>query len=165
MSLVTLQVQFDDGADSSLVAQAFLDDQLNKDVTGEVKSQFAPGDRPFFLVHLDPRLRITQIRCSSGGVRALGQVIRTQRVDNLEVDVVGDTVECERIPEGDLACRWYGNVPSIRRSGRVLTFMGALPATGSATYPYRAWSYQYLPPPLSPTQEWRSRIVVHVGNA
>ena len=71
MSLVTLQVQFDDGADSSLVAQAFLDDQLNTDAAGEVKSQFAPGDKPFFLVHLDPRLKITQIHYSSDKVQKL----------------------------------------------------------------------------------------------
>ena len=57
MSLVTLQVQFDDGADSSLVAQAFLDDQLNTDAAGEVKSQFAPGDKPFFLVRQRRTLR------------------------------------------------------------------------------------------------------------
>lgn len=165
MSLVTLQIVFDDSANSDLLAAVFLDDMLNIDDEGKTITQFLPQSQPWFLVELDPRLQVTAIRTSSGLIRLHGLVTREAVLDPLDVDEAGDTVELEHIPLADPVCDWYGNQPSISRDGRVLTFTGAVPATGAATYQYRAWSYQYMPPVLQPTQHWRTRIVVHVGAA
>lgn len=159
---VTLVISLDGAADSGLLATAFLDDTRNLDDSGQTQTQFAPGDAPYFLVHLDPALSIRQVACSSGSVRYLGMVTREATVEQLDVDADGDTTDLEYIPSGEPVPAWYGNSPTVTRDGRTLTFTGALPAAGRATYPYRAHSYQYLPPPLEPTQEWRTRIVIHV---
>lgn len=166
MAKVTLVISLDAAAaDSGLLALAFLDDARNLDETGQTRSQFAPGDAPYFLVHLDPALTIRAVECSSGAARYLGRVTRSATIEALDVDADGDTVELEHIPASEPECSWYGNVPNIARDGRTLTFTGALPAAGRAAYTYRAHSYQYQPPPLEPTREWRTRIVIHVGAA
>ena len=165
MAKVTLVISLDAGTDDDLLAVALLDDELNVDAQGETQSQFAPGDMPYFLVHLDPALAVRGVSCSSGSCRYLGQVVRTAAIDSLDVDADGDTTELEYIPASEPVFAWYGNRPAVSREGRVLTFSGALPAAGSATYTYQALSYQYRPPPLEPTQEWRTRIVIHVGAA
>ena len=165
MAKVTLVISLDAGVSDNLLATAHLDDELNLDAQGEPQSQFAAGDTPYFLVHLDPALAVRDVRCSSGAARYLGQVTRTATIDSLDVDEAGDTTELEYIPTSEPEFSWYGNSPATTRDGRTLTFSDALPATGSASYTYQAHSYQYLPPPLSPTQEWRTRIVIHVGAA
>ena len=165
MSKVTLVISLDAGVSDDLLAVALLDDELNTDAQGNPRTQFAPGDRPYFLVHLDPALAVRDVRCSSGGARYLGRVTRNAAIDTLDVDVDGDTTELEYIPASEPTFSWYGNRPTVTRDGRTLSFSGALPAAGSAAYTYQALSYQYTPPPLEPTQEWRTRIVIHVGAA
>lgn len=164
MAKVTLVVSLDEGVSADLLAVALLDDALNLDDDGNAKTQFEPGDMPYFLVHLDPRLAVTDIRCSSGEARRRGRVTREARAD-ITIDEAGGTAELERIPASEPVFAWYGNRPDVSREGRTLTFTGALPATGSVAYSYQAHSYQYIPPPLGPTQEWRTRIVIHVGAA
>ena len=83
-------------------------------------------------------------------------------MDTLDADVEGDSIDLEYNPVSVLHASWYGNAPKVSMAGRKVTFTGALPATGEGKYSYRCYSYQYVPPPLSPNQKWRSRIVVHV---
>lgn len=157
---VTLVINFGAGADSSLLAVALLDDELNKDASGEIKTSFAPGDQPYFLVHLDPALAIGSVRCSSGSARYLGEVTRTEEAD-IDADSPGDTAELSYLPSGGVSGDWYGNRPGMTVSGRTITWAEPLPATGKIRYSYRAYSYQYSPPPLAADQEWRTRIVIH----
>ncbi len=162
MSLATLQLRFDAGADSNLLALAYLDETMNVDADGNVQTQFLPSDTPYFLVHLDPLLVVNSIVCSSGTVRSLGLVMRSAQAD-LDVATDEDTQELEYIPAVDPAFFWYGNTPAVTRQERSLQFSGDLPAAGRVSYQYRALSYQYVPPSLGPTQDWRTLIVVHVG--
>ena len=156
---VTLTIQFGEGADSSLLAVALLDDELNRDAAGEVKSSFASGDQPYFLVHLDPALAVGSVRCSSGSARFLGEVTRTEEAD-IDADAAGDTAELSYLPAGGVSGTWYGNQPGMTVNGRTLTWAEPLPATGKLRYSYRAYSYRYSPPALRPDQEWRVRIVI-----
>ena len=163
MSIATLQLRFDAGVDKSLLALAYLDETLNVDAEGNVQTQFLPSDTPYFLVHLDPALVVSSIVCSSGTVRSLGLVIRSAQAD-LDVATDEDVQELEYIPDiVEPAFFWYGNSPAVRRQDRSLYFSGDLPAAGSVSYQYRALSYQYVPPSLGPTQDWRTLIVVNVG--
>lgn len=164
-SKATLTIVFEGEADASALAIAKPDDQLNKDAKGETKTQFGASDRPYFIVHLDESLRISQVKCSSGSVRYLGQVTREASMDTMDADVEGDSIDLEFNPVSALQATWYGNVPTVSMAGRKATFSGALPATGEGRYSYRCYSYQYMPPPLAPSQKWRSRIVVHVAPA
>lgn len=161
----TLTIAYEDGADTSALAIAALDDELNRTASGEVKSQFTVTDRPYFWVHLDANLRIVQVKCSSGSARYLGIATRTAKLDTMEVDEAGDTQELEYNPLVTPIVSWYGNTPTITRHGRTLTFTGALPATGKGSYPFRVYSYQYTPPALPVDATWRSRIVIHVAAA
>lgn len=158
----TLTISFDEGADSSLVAVALLDDEKNKDSSGETKTSFTATDRPYFLVHLDQRLQIRQVRCSSGSARALGTVTRTAEAD-LNIAEADETTDLEYIPSATPGGEWYGNKPKMTISGRTITWGEPLPAAGKLTYKYKAYSYQYTPPTLKSGQEWRTHIVVHVS--
>lgn len=155
----------DEAVDADALAVAMLDDKLNVDSAGNAKSQFLPTDAPYFWVHLDAGLRITQIRCSSGAVRSLGTVTRTAEIDTLDIDEAGDEHELEYNPASEPVFEWYGNRPTVSRNGRKLTFSAALPAAGSGRYTFRAFSYQYQPPVLVANQDWRTRIVIYVGTA
>lgn len=161
----TLVIVRDESVDADALAVAALDDELNLDNEGNVKSQFLPTDSPYFWVHLDTGLRITQIRCSSGSVRSLGQVTRTAEIDTLDIDEAGDEHELEYNPASEPVFEWYGNRPTVSRNGRTITFSGELPAAGRGSYTFTALSYQYQPPVLSADQNWRTRIVIHVGES
>lgn len=161
----TLTISFDESADSSLLASAFLDDELNKDASGETKSSFGLTDKPYFLVHLDPKLAIKSVLCSSGSVTSRGTVSRTADED-IDVADADETTELSYIPSGSVSGSWYGNSPGMSVSGRTVTWSGALPAAGKLKIPYRAYSYQYNPPAMvSGTTEWRTHIVIHVTAA
>lgn len=159
----TITISFDEGADSSLLATAFLDDELNRDASGETKTSFGLTDKPYFLVHLDPALAVTRVRCSSGSVSGGGLVTRTQETD-IDVADEGDTTELEYNPSGGVSGKWYGNNPTMSRAGRTITWSGALPASGKLSYSYQAHSYRYSPPAMGKgATEWRTHIVIHVG--
>ena len=159
---VTLTINFDEGADSSLVAVALLDDEKNKESNGETKTSFGRTDKPWFLVHLDPALAVSRVRCSSGSISGGGAVTRTAETD-IDADAEGETAELEYIPAGNPTGKWYGNAPGMTRSGRTITWAEPLPATGKLTYTYSAYSYQYTPPQIPEGESWRTRIVVHVA--
>ena len=158
----TLTISFDEGADSSLVAVAMLDDEKNVDASGATKTNFTASDRPYFLVHLDPALQIRQVRCSSGSARALGTVTRKAEAQ-IDVAEADETTELQYIPAGNPSASWYGNTPRMTRNGRTITWGEPLPAAGSISYRYSAYSYQYTPPAgLRQGEAWRTHIVIHV---
>lgn len=158
----TLTISFDEGADSSLLATAFLDDELNKDASGETKTSFGLADQPYFLVHLDPALAISRVRCSSGSVSGGGLVTRTAESD-IDVADSDETTELEYNPSGGVTGKWYGNQPGMSVSGRSITWAEPLPAAGKLKYSYQAYSYRYNPQVTSGAKEWRSHIVIHVA--
>ena len=157
----TLTISFDEGADSSLLAVAMLDDELNKDASGETKTSFGLTDQPWFLVHLDPKLAISRVRCSSGTVSGGNLVTRTHESD-IDVADADETTELEYNPSGGVSGEWYGNKPGMTRSGRTITWAEPLPAAGKLKYQYQAHSYRYNPQVASGAKEWRSHIVIHV---
>lgn len=162
----TITINFDETADSSLLATAFLDDEKNKDASGETKTSFGLTDRPWFLVHLDPKLAIKNVLCSSGSVSGGRQEPRTAEED-IDVADADETTELGYYPSGAVTAKWYaGNVPTMSVSGRTITWGGALPAAGKLKIPYLAYSYQYTPPQMgNDVTEWRTHIVINVTAA
>lgn len=158
----TLTISFDEGADSSLLAVAMLDDEKNVDANGETKTSFGLTDQPWFLVHLDPKLAISRVRCSSGSVTSRGEVTRTEETD-IDVADSEETTELSYNPSGSVGGTWYGNKPGMSVSGRTITWAEPLPAAGKLKYQYRAYSYQYNPPAMGSATEWRTHIVIHVA--
>ncbi len=160
---VTMTISFDEDADSSLHAVALLDDELNKNASGEVKTSFGPGDAPYFLVHLDPKLAVKKVACSSGSVSGGGRVTRAAETEVNIGDGDDETTELEYIPSGGVTPTWYGNAPAMKLDGRTINWSGALPAAGELKYSYSAHSYRYTPPAWS--KKWRAHLVVHVTAA
>lgn len=159
------------GADSGLFAVAIPDFARNTelDATGKTveKTTWNPGDVYHFLVQHDERLRITDVRASSGAVQALGAAARTHGGERLQIEQDDAGQELSYIPSGDVSVRWYGNAPALARDGRAIGYAsGPLPAIGDASYPARWHGYRLVPPPmqLGPEDEWPVLIVVYLDS-
>ena len=166
--LATAVVEFGDGVDDTALVVVELDDAVNLDDDGKVKTSFHPGDRPAFRVHFDPgALRIDSVECSSGMVIDNGDGQRSATVP-IDLDDADSRPELRHIPSTLPAWRWYGNAPSVTNDGRVLTASGALPATGDASYSFWCRLFELVPPPLDDLgddEAWRIRIVIHMEAA
>lgn len=163
----TIVVKFGESVDQTL-DQLFvveLDEQLNRDIQGEVKNQFLPGDPVYFLMHYDPGLRVAAIRTTSGDVVRLGTVGRTGSEEIL-FEAADDEHELPHNPSGHPSASWYGRSSTINRSGRTLT-AASTPCIGEVSYGYQAESCRYEPPAmsLSGDQEYKVGIVIHVEAA
>lgn len=153
---------------------AILDDQLNVEtVDGQetVKTTWYPGDSIYFLVQVDPGLRIADVRASWGHVQHLGTVKR-QHTDDITVieppdeDKEAASAELSYIPAGQVTFRWYGNAPALRQDGRSLYYTdGALPAIGRADYKSTWQSYRLVPRPLEleDDEEWPGVIAIYIA--
>ena len=163
----TIVVEFGTGADSSAFVAVELDDRLNKDANGEVKTSFHPGDEVWFWLQWDAAaLRLDRVRATSGQVVACGTASRTREQ---QCTWTGDeAVELSHIPAGSPALKWYGNVGSgLSRDGRKLWVTGNTPCTADATVPISVHLYRYVPPPmaLGEGETWRSVIVCYMEAA
>ena len=162
----TIVVEFGTGADSSAFVAVELDDRLNVDAEGEVKTQFNPGDQVWFWVQHDPSLRIDRVRATSGMVVSAGSASRTR---DQQCTWTGEaSVELSHIPAGSPTLTWYGNVGTgLSRDGRKLRVAGNTPCTADAVVPINVHLYRYVPPPmaLGEGETWRSVIVVYLEAA
>lgn len=154
------------GADSSLHTACIPDPDLNREVVDGVeqeKTSFQPGDLYHFLVQHDPALSIAGIASSSGTVAQFGQVLRTHD-QAIELPTADAVLTLEYTPSAAPVFRWYGNAPTLSRSGRDLSWAsGPLPAIGVARY-QSAWTSCRLTPPngmtLAEGAEWPVLIVI-----
>ena len=147
--LATVVVEFGEGADDGALVVVELDDAVNLDVDGKVKTSFYPGDRPGFIIHFDDTaLRVGEIRCSSGMVTG-GIMVSRSRTQQVQFASPGSAVDLPHIPAGGVSVAWYGRSPTLSQDGRRLTASGDLPAIGEASYSIRCLAYTLVPPPLS----------------
>lgn len=162
MAKATLVVVFGDGVEAGFVKAEF-DEIENVNAAGEVKTQFVPGDEPYFLVQHDPTLRIDRVASTDGmAVSNNAEETRT-RTTALDFAQVDDTVELDYLPAGSGSRVWYGNVPTIATDGRAITATGGqLPAKGLATYPTTWQSYRLIPPPLTLAAEQTYEITIYI---
>jgi hypothetical protein len=140
-----------------------LDDVLNLDAAGEVKSQFYPGDLIHFLMHYDhAKMTVTAIKATSGEVVVLGEVSRANTVE--ELFVAADEPETlPHTPSGTVTPVWYGRTSTLERDGAALT-AASVPCLGDISYNYLATSCRLVPPPLTlaADQEYPIAVVIYV---
>lgn len=163
----TIVVEFGQGADSSAFVAVELDDTLNRDAAGEVKTQFQPGDEVWFWLQWDETaLRLDRIRATSGQVVACGSASRTREQ---QCTWTGDeAIELAHIPAGAPSLKWYGTVGTgLSRDGRRLRVTGGTPCTADAVVPIAVHLYRYVPPPmtLGEGETWRTVIVAYMEAA
>lgn len=159
----TIVVEFGQGADSTAFVAVELDETMNLDDSGEVKSQFAPGDEVWFWVQHDASLVIDRIESTSGMVVDCGTV-RRERTQ--EMTWTGsDTVELSHIPAANPAYSWFGNIGhGIARNGRSVSVeVASTPCTCDATLPIDVHLYRFVPPVLELADEATYRVVIVVN--
>ena len=143
-----------------------LDDLLNVDAEGEVKTQFHPGDLIHFLMHYDhSKMRVTAIKATSGDVVVLGEVGRDNTVEELFV-AAAEPVTLPHVPSGSVTAAWYGRTSILSRDGAALT-AAAVPCLGDISYSYIATSCRLVPPPLTlaADEEYPIAVVIYVEAA
>lgn len=168
MSKAVLKIEFAGaGADSGLHMAAIADFERNiETVDGkrQEKTTFYPGDMFHFLLQIDPKLYVQDLRSSWGSVQPLGIVTRPHD-ESIELSRPGDDKTISYTPAGPVSPRWYGNAPYLNVVGRQLTYRsGPLPAIGELRYSSAWQSYRLVPAALSlgPDDEWPVLIVAYL---
>jgi hypothetical protein len=140
-----------------------LDDQLNKDSDGDVKTTFNPGNEVYFLVQHDSRVRINSIKSSKGQVQALGSVTRT-RTKNILFAEAGEEQQFGYL--GSSSVEWLGNTAGIvDYDGINLRAVGGnFPAMGRVSKSTTFSSYKLVAdvPTLSEDEDYPIGVVVYM---
>jgi len=161
----TVVVEFGHGVDSGALVLVELDEAMNLDLDGAEKTSFSPGDTPYFLVHHDYSVQISDIKSSSGMVSG-GTIVSRDRSQQMQFTNIEDSQELPHIPAGALAWTWWGNDPVIDQDGRTLKATGAkIPAIGEVSYSIQAKQYKLTPPPMTLTDDETYPILIVISMA
>ncbi len=181
ITLASLVVEFGEGVNEETANVKVEFDQLRiADLYGEEKTQFAPGEEVWFLVHHDSDLAIEWVKPTSGTVNQGSDVAR-ERLQQLLFTPKILAIDLEYIPSGQPVTEFYGNTAALgsvdgRRlplvdydTLRVADYVPSwLPAVCDAAYDVRFLSYRFVPGPIELEDEediYPVVIVVKVVNA
>lgn len=160
----TIVVHYGEGVSKDAFVLAELDETMNVDADGNQLASFTPDDKVWFLVQIDPTLRIDKVRATDGQVVAEGQV-RRDRVDNLLFEAAAEAKELSAIPTGPVTPEWYGRQGTgFAAEGRQVTVAGGVPCLGDVSYAALMQGYRLEPPniELAADETYTVKIVVYV---
>lgn len=172
--LTTLVVQFgEDVPEDQAFAKVELDDTRNLDSEGNPKTQFAPGEEPYFLLHFDTTaLYIDRIDCTGGQVVAEGSEPQSREQQLLFIKTGEDDGELQLsyIPAGPIALDWqqaqagqhFREGVDFTATDRRVEVTGNVPCMADATYPVSFFLYRLIPPPMVLAEEQTCSVVVVV---
>ena len=125
-----------------------LDEVMNVDDQGEVKTEFYKDDFIWFRTHYNhSKLQVTAIKTTAGQVVDQGQVSRSKTDEMLFVN--NDTpVSVNYEIDGSPSAVWYCNEASLTKTEGGLKASNS-PCIGDITYSFSCTLYQFRPPPLS----------------
>ena len=158
--VASLVVRFGEGADTSALVAMELDDTMNIDDAGEVKSEFRPGDNIFFLIHHDSKLRIESVKATGGQIEAQGYVIRERSNELLWAGL--DEKQLSYLPSGDLVPEWYWREGTgLKRTGREASITdGGLPVEALIKYDVSFHLYRLVTPVVELEPEEKKKITI-----
>jgi hypothetical protein len=158
----TIIVKFGDTVSSNALFVVELDDAMNRDSKGEVKTQFFPGDNVWLLMHYDNNLIIKDVRTTSGDIVRQGTEGRSKTEETLFEDA-DTSVELPHNPSSVSAEKWYGRQSPLAVKGRAVTALNT-PCIGDITHTFSAELWMYTPPPLTlaADEEYPAAIVIYV---
>jgi hypothetical protein len=168
----TLVVKFGTDVATDAVFIAKLDDTMNVDAKGKVKTQFYPKDPAYFWLHYDrSKLQVTAVRSTAGQVVLQGSGSRQQIEEKLFEDLE-TPVEFECVPSGGLSIRWYGRETTVAVTGRSALATTNYPCHGKVTYGFNVDLGCLLPPAemVFDTDDegnslpWPIDVVIYVDN-
>jgi hypothetical protein len=161
----TIIISFGEGVSSdNYFVIAELDDAMNLDAEGKVKSQFNPGDDVYFLVQHEAAVRMSGVRCSRGQIQSQGTVSRSQDMGNLVFTEANETKGTGYIAN-NLSAAFFGNSVnlSLIEGGKTIKcFGGSYPAICKADIRANFHSFRYIPPALTLTSEESYPIAIAV---
>lgn len=167
MSNPTIVVKFGDsvtGEDSLFIVE--LDDFLNIDSDGEVKTQFFSGDQIHFLMHYDSsKLVVKNIKTTDGQV-VLGQKVNREKTVELLFDDPSTPQELMHVPDSISVEQWYGRTSILRREGRSI-YAESTPCIGDIVYEYSAIAAKLVTPnvEIEAGDEYPIAVVIYVEAA
>lgn len=127
---------------SLIVAE--IDGYMHLDGDGQERHVFLPGEEVFFLLHLDPDVKIIRIKATDDGdVGQVGMVTRT-RTQQLSFDNPNHAITLPYRPSGPLDAKWYGRSSSLLLSGLSVKASSA-PCLGDVSFPITAMQYVHRP--------------------
>lgn len=159
---VSIVTRFGEGVASESLVVHELDEKMNVDAAGQVRTTFPPSMPAWIVSHLDAGLMVSRAEASDGTVQILGQVHRN-RTQDLQFPEVGDTVALSYAPVGQVEITWEGRDGLVSAIGRTLT-AGAAPAIGVAAFEIVATQVRLIPPrlTLAPNKQHRILVVLYV---
>lgn len=158
MSLqATTVVTFNDGSsDAEYVFNLALDDTLNLDSAGEVKSSFSPEDLIYLQVNKSANVDIKEVAVTAGVITKLRNDSRSNSVTNLFVsrpDTDSEEFVLEHIPES-ASVSYIGNKGAVEKSVTAIEQfkytpdMKKTPFIAKFDYEYEITSYRWSPPAI-----------------
>lgn len=172
MTQATIVVEYGDSVDSSSqTVKVELDDTLNLDDDGEAKTNFVPGDMPYFLVHCDATLEITRVASTDGQVVSMGNVSRDREEEILftvGTDDDGEATQLSYTPAGAVSVEWSGQEGNgFSVADGAASIASNAPCLAKVSYPVSFAAYQLIPPVLSLAEDesYTIYIVVYVEAA
>lgn len=162
MSGPTIVVSFGEAVSSDALFVVELDDTLNMDGEGNVKTSFFPGDNVYFLMHYDANLAIKSIETTSGMVDRQGSVVR-QNLMEIFFQSTDDEHDLPHNPSSHPTGTFDGRQSVLTRKGRKVKAVST-PCIGDISYSYVADLAMYIPPAitLEEDEQYMVGIVINV---
>lgn len=161
----SIVVEFGDATpgESDIVVVEFNEDHANNlNSSGDIKSTFAVGEQPVFMVHHSSLLRIDSVRATHGSVNLIGNNLTKER----EKEVLFPTLETEESLSYAspvlTSQEWYGNEGNLVITGNQAVLTGGIiPCLGDITFNvvFNA-QYMLIPPPLTLAADETYKIVI-----
>lgn len=151
MTTTTCRVTFGSGSSAGdPFAVLELDDVLNVDAAGEVKTTFAAGDTIWFVLHVQPGYAPALAYQTDGQVTYSGLVTRPRTMEGALWTPEEAQVELSHYPLGQVDVDWQGNEIALAAlSGRTLAASDVPPtimARANLSYAIECHLYRFDPP-------------------
>lgn len=170
----TTVVSFNSGSDAEYVFNLELDESLNLDLEGEVKSSFSPSDIIYLQVNKSDNVDIIDIVVTSGKISINGNDTREATVNNLFVarDETEDTGEF-LLPHiaSDFSVSFIGKTGAVEDSvtsigqSKLIPDKTKTPFIAEIKYTYKVTSYKFTAPDieLEENETYETAIVFYIN--
>lgn len=162
--VVTFGEDVSDEDKANFSSYTILDDLLNKDINGETKTSFSPGDDVNIICQLKPGWRISKIKQTSGQVDLNGLVSRSYTQEKMFFVDTETDYNLSFYPSGNPSGSFYGNSCSFSLGEDKIVVPSSAPVIVDVSYSYRGYSLTIHTPKmtLAEGESWPLGVVIQV---
>lgn len=151
MTTTTCRVTFGQGSSTSDPFTVLeLDDTLNLDAEGEVKTTFSATDTIWFVLHVQPGYVPSITYQTDGQVTYCGKVARSRTIEGALWTPEETSIELSYYPVGEVAVEWQGNDIALASiNGRTLSVASdslTVMARANLSFSIDCYLYRFDPP-------------------